>query len=80
MIAALEQPDLDLADLGRAVALDLRLDAGRGMLLDDRHRRDGRAGQHDDGERRNDAFSHGSASGCLEGWAASKAGCFMQVA
>ena len=34
----------------------------------------------DDGERRNDCLLHGSASGCLEGWAASKAGCFMQVA
>ena len=75
-----EQADLDLVDLGRAVALDLALDAGRGVPLDHRHGGDRRAGENDDGDQRNDAFSHGSASGCLDGWAASKAGCFMQVA
>ena len=36
--------------------------------------------QPDDGEGCNDCLLHGSASGCREGWAASKAGCFMQVA
>ena len=78
--AALEQPDLDAADLGTAVAFDLRLDAGRRVALDDRHGRDCRTDDDDGGERRDDLLLHASASGCLEGWAASKAGCFMQVA
>ena len=72
--------DAHLVDLGRAVALDLALDACRGVPLDHRHGGDRRAGENDNGDQRNDAFSHGSASGCLDGWAASKAGCCMQAA
>ena len=75
-----EQAHAHLVDLGRAVALDLALDAGRGVPLDHRHGGDRRAGENDNGDQRNDAFSHGSASGCLDGWAASKAGCCMQAA
>ena len=75
-----EQAHAHLVDLGRAAALDLALDACRGVPLDHRHGGDRRAGENDDGDQRNDAFSHGSASGCLDGWAASKAGCCMQAA
>ena len=38
--AAIEQADLDVADLGRAVALDLGLDPARRVALHERHGRD----------------------------------------
>ena len=76
---AVEQADLDRADGGLAVALHVRLDLLGRVALDHRHRSDRSAGHHDDGQRRDESFSHGSASGCLEGCAASNAGCFMQV-
>jgi len=78
--AAIEQADFDRSELGCAVPFDVCLDLLGGMTFDQRHGRDGGAGQNNDGQRRNEALPHGSASGCREGCAASKAGCLMQVA
>ena len=76
---ALEQMDGDALDVDAALR-QARLDAPGGVVLGKWH--GDRAGPHENNEERgnnDNGFLHGSASGCFEGWAASKAGCFMQV-
>ena len=77
--APAEESDLDCLDSG-AAQLNAGFDLTGRIFLGKRQRRRAETQDHNDGGGCDGGFPHGSASGCLAGCAASKAGCFMQVA
>ena len=74
---AVEQTHRYRLDLHAALR-QTRLEAMGGELLDERDRRRADADRSGYDADDDEGFPHGSASGCFEGWAASKAGSFMQ--
>ena len=76
--AAVEQAHLDRFNLHAALG-QAGLQTRGGEAFGKRDCRGADPDQGDEGTDSDDGFPHGSASCCFEGWAASKAGCFMQV-